>query len=252
MGITPDSMNKKMTFECFKEMASNTDLSQTEKIGFPDEYRAGFDKAIFSDIANKLDLYQKELSVLDLGCGCSDLVNFVIQNSIRYNHKLYLLDSKEMLSNIQGSIAVAECIAGQFPNETTSFIEKHQNSFDAIIVYSLMQHIILDMNPFNFVDNLLILLKPGGKVLLGDIPNISKRNRFFSSDQGVRFHRAFTKTDTVPEVKQFELQMDKFDDGMIFGILNRYRGFGYETYLLPQPSTLPLYNRREDILIVKR
>ena len=34
-------------------------------------------------------------------------------------------------------------------------------------------------------------------------------------------------------------------------LLTRYRNAGFETYLLEQPSNLPMSNRREDILIIK-
>ena len=44
----------------------------------------------------------------------------------------------------------------------------------------------------------------------------------------------------------------KIDDGVLFSILHRYRNSGFETYLLPQGEGLPLSNRREDILIVRR
>ena len=95
------------------------------------------------------------------------------------------------------------------------------------------------------------MLKPGGKLLLGDIPNISKRKRFFSTKTGIKFHQEFTKTDTQPEVKHLLLEPAQMDDGVIMGILQRYRGFGFETYLLPQNEELPMGNRREDILICR-
>jgi hypothetical protein len=44
----------------------------------------------------------------------------------------------------------------------------------------------------------------------------------------------------------------KMDDTVIFSLMMRLRKFGCETYLLPQNPDLPMANRREDILIVKR
>jgi hypothetical protein len=37
----------------------------------------------------------------------------------------------------------------------------------------------------------------------------------------------------------------------LIAIPQRYKNFGFETYLLPQDERLPLSNRREDILIIK-
>ena len=54
-----------------------------------------------------------------------------------------------------------------------------------------------------------------------------------------------------PEVKHAELEPGQIDDGVILGVLQRYRGFGYDSYLLPQNENLPFANRREDILIVR-
>jgi hypothetical protein len=47
------------------------------------------------------------------------------------------------------------------------------------------------------------------------------------------------------------VETKKIDDGVVFGILQRYRNFGFDTYLLPQNDNLPIANRREDILIKK-
>ena len=88
-------------------------------------------------------------------------------------------------------------------------------------------------------------------MLIGDIPNISKRKRFFSSETGIAFHKNFMNTDEPPVVAHAKLESGEIDDGIIMGILQRYRGYGFDTYLLPQNSKLPMYNRREDILIHK-
>ena len=107
------------------------------------------------------------------------------------------------------------------------------------------------MNPFYFIDEAVKLLNDGGRLLIGDIPNISKRNRFFASNTGLKFHQNFTKTNTSPEYEFNTLIEDKIDDSLVFAILSRYRNAGFEAYLLEQPINLPMRNRREDILIVK-
>ena len=54
-----------------------------------------------------------------------------------------------------------------------------------------------------------------------------------------------------PAVGTGHLIVGQIDDGVILGVLQRYRGFGYDSYLLPQNENLPFANRREDILIVR-
>jgi hypothetical protein len=83
---------------------------------------------------------------------------------------------------------------------------------------------------------------------LGDLPNISKRNRFISSYEG----QLFLSNDTShnEKVNYVVEGKERMDDSVVLSIISRYRNFGYETYLLPQDSRLPFANRREDILIV--
>jgi hypothetical protein len=39
------------------------------------------------------------------------------------------------------------------------------------------------------------------QALIGDVPNVSMRNRFFTSPSGVRFHQKFMNTTDTPEVR---------------------------------------------------
>jgi hypothetical protein len=95
------------------------------------------------------------------------------------------------------------------------------------------------------------LLAPGGQILIGDIPNISKRKRFFASGSGLRYHQEFMKTDQCPEVKFNTIEHDQIDDAVVFSLLQRARAQGFDAYVLPQASNLPMANRREDILITR-
>jgi len=99
----------------------------------------------------------------------------------------------------------------------------------------------------------LELLNYGGKLLIGDLKNLTKRNRFFASHTGKVFHQNFVQSDSipVPEPINFPDFCENIDDGFIFGILQRYRSQGFESYLVPQEDDLPMANRREDILIIK-
>jgi hypothetical protein len=99
------------------------------------------------------------------------------------------------------------------------------------------------------VDAVVKLLGPGGAALLGDVPNVSKRKRFFSSENGIRFHQTFMQTDGLPDVKFNRPEPGKIDDAVIAGLMHRAQLAGCDAYLLPQPESLPMANRRDDLLI---
>ena len=129
--------------------------------------------------------------------------------------------------------------------------EEYKNKIDVILTYSVLHYVFDEGNLFGFLDKSLGLLSEGGQMLIGDIPNISKRKRFFASPSGVRYHQKFMKTREIPPVNFNILEENKIDDSVIMSIISRSRNAGFDAYLLPQPDILPMANRREDILIVK-
>lgn len=230
---------KRVTFRDFKKLAKDQNLSPAEKIGFPNEYREGYEPIILNTICSYLQLDLKGKTILDIGCGCGKLANMIIDFCEKKEHNLILIDSQEMLSQLPDKHFLKK-ICGEFPDELEDkdFFNKYREKIDSINVYSVIQHVFLDSNIFNFLDKALILLKPKGRMLCGDVPNISKAKRFFlkNKEQNQNF---------------FKIENEKLDDSIIMAILQRYRNFGFETYLLPQDDKLPLSNRREDILIIK-
>jgi hypothetical protein len=96
---------------------------------------------------------------------------------------------------------------------------------------------------------MLSLLAPGGRCLVGDIPNISRRKRFFASEAGVRFHKAFMATEEAPQVEFNQLEPGQLDDAVLTGLLMRARAAGFDAWIVPQAPSLPMANRREDILV---
>lgn len=239
---------KGLTFEDFKARARDAKLTDYEKIGFPDSYREGFEPAIFDDIVGKLPaLSRKGSLIIDIGPGCATLPRRLIELCEKKGHTLVLIDSSEMLSELPDKPFIRKR-ACRFP-DCPELIEEYRGKADAVLAYSVLQHVFLEMNLFSFIDKAVALLKEGGDLLLGDIPNVTKRKRFFSSREGIETHRKFTGKDELPEVSFTAIDEDKVDDGVVFAILQRYRNAGFETYLLPQGAGLPLKTRREDILI---
>jgi hypothetical protein len=122
---------------------------------------------------------------------------------------------------------------------------------DVIIAYSVLHYVFVEGNLFGFLDQAIHLLAPGGSLLVGDIPNVSKRKRFFATRAGAAYHRCFTGRDEDPTVDFNCVEDGKLDDGVLMGLVLRARAAGCDAYMLPQADDLPLANRREDLLIRK-
>lgn len=236
------------TYEDFRKLATNDNLSVYEKIGFPNSYRTGFESEIFRDISTKLTkLSKSEVKILDIGPGVSELPKFIIDLAVENNSQIFLLDSIEMLNQLPSNDNVTK-IPGRFPEVVTSSDVKKEE-FDAILIYSVIQYIAFESSLLSAIDIALDLLAPGGQILIGDIPNLSMRKRFFSSASGVRFHQEFMKTSEKPLVDLYDYPKNSLDDSVIFSILFRARNRGFNAFCLPQAAGLPFSNRREDILI---
>lgn len=240
-----------LDFDSFKDLAKDNTLSKYKKIGFPDHYREGYEEKIFNDIKKKiLTLNESNKFILDIGSGCSDLSKILIDHCSKLNHHLLLVDSEEMLDLTPEQDFIKK-IPGQFPIEMGEFIKEFSNKVDAILIYSVIQYVVAHTCVFSFIDNALSLLKAGGYMLIGDIPNISMRKRFLSSPEGVKYHQDFMKTMSAPQVNFNCIEPRQIDDSIILALINRCRVQGFNAYILPQSSDLPMSNRREDILVYK-
>ena len=241
----------KLGFDRFRDLATDASLSEHEKIGFPDAFREGFEAAIWRDLQSKAPaLSRKGARVLDIGPGCGPLPRLMIENAERLGQQVVMVDHAEMLDQLPASQS-ATLIPGRFPDALSPEAPVARDGFDAIVTYSVLQIVIVDANPFAFVDAAMALLRPGGQLVVGDVPNVSKLRRFLASEAGAAHHRAYMRTDEGPVMAPYALATDRIDDGLVLGLLARARIAGFDAYLLPQPSDLPLANRREDLLIVR-
>jgi len=237
-------------YEDFRKMAIDDRLSSHEKIGFPDAYREAHEKAIFADIESKLtNLSARSRNVLDIGPGCAGLPHLLIDLCTRQDHSLVLIDSPEMLAHLPDAPGVVK-LPGFYP-DCDAALQPWMGRFDVILCYSVFQYIFVEASFWKFLDLSIQLLAPGGQMLIGDIPNVSKRKRFFASEAGISFHQNFMQTTEVPDVDFRAVESNKIDDAVILGVIMRARAQGCDAYWLPQGDTLPMANRREDVLIIK-
>jgi hypothetical protein len=241
-----------LKFDDFRSLAATDGLSKYEKIGFPDSYRAGKEEAIYSDISAKMPVtLTSGATILDIGCGCSDLPRMLIDTAQTHEQTLILIDSAEMLALLPASNSEKIIkIAGRYPDIPDFFCTFGQK-IDSILVYSVFQYIFTEGNMYSFLDKSLTLLAPGGRMLIGDIPNISMRKRFFSSEAGIACHCAFTGTNEIPDVLFNQIEDGHIDDAVVMGVCARARAAGFHSFILMQGEELPMANRREDVLIVR-
>jgi len=238
-----------LNYEKFRQMACDNTLTCYEKIGFPNNYRQGFEEAIWDDIQVKLPyLALTEKIILDIGPGLSELPYKLIKKCRENQHTLILADAPEVLEQLPNEKFIIK-VPGKYPEESFKLLSGYLDRIDAILCYSVFHYIFEGGNIFNFLDQSLSLLSHQGQFLIGDIPNISKRKRFFSSPVGIKSHQNFTNTSEAPFIQFNCLEKDQIDDAVLFALISRCRNFGFDAYLLPQNDSLPMSNRREDILI---
>lgn len=240
-----------LNYDSFRNLARNKNLSQEERIGFPPSYRVGFEDVIFADMQLKLPrLSASRARVVDIGCGCGGVTDRVRQNAISLDQSLVLVDSPEMLQLQPDNACIAK-IPGRFPDNLASVMRGAEAGYDAVICYSVLHYVIVDLDPLAFIDGIVALLAPGGAALIGDIPNISKRRRFFLSPAGVAFHKAFTGADTLPDIPPPAAGPGQIDDDLLGALVQRAHERGCDAYIVPQGPDLPMANRRDDMLIMK-
>ena len=240
-----------LDYEGFRRLATNPHLSVHERIGFPAAYREKHEQAIFEDICRKLPcLQERNKIVLDIGPGCANLPRMLIDLCKAQGHLLILVDSQEMLSQLPDADHVRK-ISGFFPANVEDVRRVAGRPVDAVLSYSVLQYLFVESNPFRVMDNVVGLLASEGQVLFGDIPNASKRKRFFQSPAGIAYHREFTGRDDLPPPTVIGTGQNIIDDSVILGLITRAHSHGCDAYIVPQPSGLPMANRRDDLLVRK-
>ncbi|GAC1614259.1 MAG: hypothetical protein NVS4B13_09040 [Candidatus Elarobacter sp.] len=240
-----------LSYERFRSMAADSALSANEKIGMPDALRDEFDRSILADVIGKLPaLGSRQRAVVDIGSGCGSFAAHLIEHCRAMGHALTTVDSAEMLEHLPAAPFLRK-VPGRFPLNASAVAATVPEGADIVLAYGVLSAVFVDANPFSFVDQAAALLAPSGRLLVGDLPNVSKLRRFLASEAGVRYHKEYMRTDEAPRLEAFDPPGDRIDDGVVLGIVDRMRRSGYDAYVLPQSDALPLANRREDILIVR-
>jgi len=233
-------------YDEFKNRALNPALSYNERSGFSDEVRAGRSSIIFGDICSKLPaLVVDGTKTLDIGPGCGELSQLIVSHTRQKSQHITLVDSREMLSHFDDGAGITK-IEGPFPQ---CLKEIGDLKFDSILTYSVAQYVFKDSNLYGFVDAAASLLTESGSLLIGDIPNVSMRKRYLSSNAGRQNHERYYSGLPFPKLEHNAPEIGNIDDSVVVGLLLRLRAAGFQAFLVPQGKDLPMANRREDLLI---
>jgi len=237
----------RISFENYGKKAKSLH-SYTEIAGrYPIQESA--ERNIFLDVISKLEIKAQD-KLLDIGCGSGNLtipLSFVCEQITGIDHEACVGKLRSRYTNLYNT----ELLSGNFLD--TSIDKK----FDKILCYSVLQYLADAREVLLFVKKALNLLVPGGKVLFGDIPNTSTKNRFLDSRSGSKFSEEWNRS--IRENKTGDTKIDieedndvvKFDDELVLEILKQTRSIGYHSYVLAQSPRLPFGYTREDILVDK-
>jgi cyclopropane fatty-acyl-phospholipid synthase-like methyltransferase len=215
-------------------------------------FQADAEANIVKDVISKLRI-EKAHRLLEIGCGVGVLLTPLskqVAEGVGIDHPA-CLDKYRAL----GVPANVTLVAGQWPRVELDGL------FDRVLIYSVLHYMPGPEEARAFILAAIDSLRPGGRLLIGDIPNRDSRERFMSTDDGKRCHAEWVERNARTKANHIESdsilsQIDNhsgfLNDSFILALLADMRRDGLEAYVLPQLLGLPFCYTREDVLIWKR
>jgi SAM-dependent methyltransferase len=239
-----------LSFETFGDLGASG-LSDTEKAG---RHRAQADdeKNIVADVIAKLDLGPTD-DLLEIGCGTGTLLiplSFQVASATGIDHENMIAALRRRFTE-----PGLGTVAGNFLDLDVN------GDFSKILIYSVLHYMSDEDEVVAFLERAANLLRPGGRLLIGDIPNDDRKRRFAESERGQRFNAEWAaRVEAQPSDKDAVALFARigdddrrvaFNDGVVLRLIDYFRGRGLDAFVVPQPSNLPFCHTREDILIMR-
>jgi 2-polyprenyl-3-methyl-5-hydroxy-6-metoxy-1,4-benzoquinol methylase len=233
-------------------------VSKTEVAGRYSQ-NSGIEKKILESIFKYIQ-FDNTKNILDIGCGCGVLADLLI-NSLKVSAiQATFIDIPEVVEKLEIEHDDffrennSKVLAGIFPEVAN----KVQDNFDFILIYSVIHYTDY---PRKMIDEAAKLLRRGGTLLVGDIPNVNKKARFLASPTG-RVFDANYKGIPLDEYPIYKDQYDYLgqnesslnmllDDSFVLDVMKDYRNNGFDVNLSAQEEELPFSKTREDLVIKK-
>ena len=207
------------------------------------------ERLVIADIVEKLEIVPDD-DLLEVGCGVgTNLIPlaFMCRSVTGLDHEAVVAAMKQ---RFPGPPDIAT-VAGNFLDLDVG------TRYSKVLVYGVLHCLANMAEVVSFVNKAADLVEPGGRLLLGDLPNADKKQRFLSTEDGAAFQADWEQR-RAQDVDQTFVEYDDdadiigaFSDVTIAQLLGELRDRGFESYLLPQPPDLPFGRTREDILAVR-
>jgi len=238
---------------CFQDKYSRDAANVTSEmvLGGRMSFQKEAVKRIALDVVNKLELKPTD-SLLDIGCNCG-LLTIPLSYLCDKVTGVDVAGVVERLAKKTEHFYNIELISGDFLD--VDIDEK----YDCILIYSVLVYLDSYELKLEFIKKALSNLKPGGRLLIGDIINTSTKERFGNSKTGKKIDEEYrekckllTPDDLVVQESNSKVVINnKLNDETLMKLLLDIRKMGYESFLLPQSSDLPFGYTRQDILVKK-
>ena len=209
---------------------------------------------IIKEITAKLNLCEKDV-LLDIGCG-TGIISSDLSKKV---FKIFLNDNESILDAFKKKYQIPNAffISGNFLEINT----KNLPAFDKILSYSVIHYLKNHKEISRFIEKAISILKPGGILMIGDIPNLSKKARFLSTKYGQEFSKKFSSNlknkEEIDEIfgvfNKAEKTENHINDSFLMEIIKKQRENGNESFILPQdPEKCAFGYTKEDLIIIKK
>lgn len=231
-------------YDIFCKMAEEVDDFTKLSGRYPRQ--ATNERRIPLDVVEKVDLNPQD-TCLDIGCGPGNIaipLCFLVEEVVAVDNPSTIDRLEERFPN-----------AGNLCTKRGRFLEiGFDHDFDTMVAYSVIQYLPNERTVHEFVTKAAGLLAPGGRFLIGDIPNRDKKERFLESPAGEVFQRQMEQK-SDDEHEYFEKLGDSegvaIDDDVVLSLVAELREQGLHCHIEPQPKNLPFGHTREDIIVEK-
>lgn len=229
-------------FEAYGRLAQSS-FSPTQKAGRY-SVQSLAERRILQDVVRKLDLGPGD-RVLDIGCGAGLLAVPMCFLADRVT----AVDHPDVVDALRAKVGI-----GNLDSHGGDFMEIDIDGwqYDKVIAYGVLQYQPSIAKVVEFFIRGLSCLSGGGRMLIGDLPNVDKKQRFLSSEAGQKFLASWNSQAEGEVESPLASVTDSLvlvDDDLLLRLMKEARMRGYESYLLRQPPDLPFGHTREDLLV---